>query len=124
MRAVSVQIAYYQHWQRYGENDKISKKEIDVIIKRGLKESAKNIYNSVIKYNLTDADFIWDVLAISFELENKYELFRKFKKPPFNINLPPDNRDWFKRCKEIKGRGLAKTRKEMEDAYDKEGDDV
>jgi hypothetical protein len=29
MRAVDIQIAYYQHWQKYVENNKVSKKEID-----------------------------------------------------------------------------------------------
>jgi hypothetical protein len=57
-----------------------------------------------------------------------------FKKPPFNINLPPDNRDYLKRYRELERRGLTRTRKdmqqrreirkEMEDTYDKEGDDV
>jgi hypothetical protein len=38
-----MQIAYYIHWKRYGENDKVSKKEISDIIKKGMYESAKDI---------------------------------------------------------------------------------
>jgi hypothetical protein len=53
-----IQIAYYIHWKYYGENDKVSKKEISDVIKKGLYDSAKDIYNLIIKYNLTDTDFI------------------------------------------------------------------
>jgi hypothetical protein len=58
MRAVMIQIAYYQHWQHYGENEKVSKKEIDNVIKMGFNNYAEDIYDLMIKYNLTDADFI------------------------------------------------------------------
>jgi hypothetical protein len=55
----------------------------------GIEYCAEEVYNLVIKYNLTDTDFIWNFLTITFELEDKRELFRRLKKPPFNIALPP-----------------------------------
>jgi hypothetical protein len=104
---VDIQIAYYIHWKYYDENDKVSKKEMSDIIKKGLYNSAKDIYDLIIKYNLTDADFIWDVFGTAFsQVRNKFDLFKKFKEPPFNINLPPDNRDTLKRIKELEKRGL------------------
>jgi hypothetical protein len=134
MRAICIQIAYYQHWERYGENDKVSKKEIDNIIRMGFNNCAEDIYDLVIKYNLTDADFIWDVLTIAFEIEDKAELVRRLKKPPFNIVIPHDNRYYCERFMEIEKIGLTITRKdaqqkreirkEMGDAYINEGDDV
>jgi hypothetical protein len=52
----------------------------------------------IIRYNLTDADFIWDVLGVVFpKVLSKFDMFKKFKEPPSNINLPPDNRDTLKR---------------------------
>jgi hypothetical protein len=134
LRVIDVQIAYYIHWEYYGENGKVSKKEIDNVIKLGMEYCAEEVYNLVIKYNLTDTDFIWDFLAITFELEDKFELFKRLKKPPFNIALPPNNKDYTKRQNELKKKGLTRTRKDMqhrreirketEDAYDKEGGDV
>jgi hypothetical protein len=44
--------------EHFGENEKVSRKEINEIIKSGLDWCAKDIYDLVIKYNLTDADFI------------------------------------------------------------------
>jgi hypothetical protein len=88
----------------------------------------------VIKYDLTDADFIWDVLSIAWEFKDKDELCKKLKKPSFNIVLPFNNVYFGERYEEIKKKGLdisrkerqqkREIRKEMEDAYIKEGDDV
>jgi hypothetical protein len=58
MRAIDIQIAYYHHWQHFGENEKVSRKEINDIIRIGFDNYGKYIYDLVIKYNLTDADFI------------------------------------------------------------------
>jgi hypothetical protein len=70
---VGIQIAYYIHWERSGENDKVSKKEISDILKKGLYDSPKDIYNLVIKYDLTDSDFIWDVFGNVFpEVRDKF----------------------------------------------------
>jgi hypothetical protein len=103
---VDIQIVYYVHWKYYGENNKVSKKEISDIIKKGLYDSTKDIYDLIIKCNLTDADFIWDVLEKVFpQVRGKYKLFKKFKESPFNFNLFPDNRDIFERRKMIKERG-------------------
>jgi hypothetical protein len=106
MRIVDVQIAYYIHWKDYEENEKVSKKEIDNVIKLGIEYCAEEVYKLVIKYNLTNTDFIWDFLAISFELEDKFELLKKLKKPLFNIALPPNNKNYMNRYKELEKKGL------------------
>jgi hypothetical protein len=57
-------------------------------------------------------------LGIVFEFENRkwdlFKLFKLFKKPPFNIALPPDNRDYLKRYRELERRGLTGTRKDKQ----------
>jgi hypothetical protein len=63
--AYNMQILYYLHWLKENENDKVSIEEISKIIKKGLYTSADLIYKLVIKYDLTDAAFIWDVFSNS-----------------------------------------------------------
>jgi hypothetical protein len=48
IRTVDIQIVYYLHWQRFDDNNKVSKKEISDIIKKGLHNNAKDKFNLVI----------------------------------------------------------------------------
>jgi hypothetical protein len=93
---------------------------------------ADNIYKLLIKYNLTTAAFISNVLASAFlEFKDKYSLI---KEQPFNVIVPRDNRSIEERYQELKRKGLTVTRKEavqrrkireeMEKTYIKEGEDV
>jgi hypothetical protein len=89
----------------------------------------------VIKYNLTKAAFIWDVFGNAFsQVKDKYDLLEKLNKPPFNIIVPPNNRSTEERYQKLKRNGLTVTRKEaqqrreirkeMEESYVKEGEDI
>jgi type III secretion system FlhB-like substrate exporter len=49
--------------ERYDECDKVSEEEIDVIIKKRFYDSVTEIYDFIIKNDLTDAAFIMDVLT-------------------------------------------------------------
>jgi hypothetical protein len=125
-----MQIDYYIHWVKENENDKVSIEEIIEIIKKGLYNSADLIYKLVIKYDLTDAAFIFDVLTVINHFRHRLDLIKKLKEAPFNIAVPPDNRSTLERERELKRKGLTvtrkeaeqrrKIRKEMEEAYIKE----
>jgi hypothetical protein len=68
---VNVQIAYYFHWREYGDSEKVSRKEINMLIQLGFENCPEEVYNLVVIYNLTYSDFIWDFLTIAFELIDK-----------------------------------------------------
>jgi hypothetical protein len=127
-----MQIGYYSHWMKYNENIKVSVEKISEIIKDWIYNRADKIYKLVIKYDLTKAAFIWDVLCNVYpEFGHPYELFKRLKEPPFNTVVPLDNRSTEERYQEVKRKGLTITRKEaeqrrkireeMEEAYVKEG---
>jgi hypothetical protein len=72
--------------------------------------------------------------AIVNNFRHRFELIKRLKEPPFNISVPPDNRSTLEREQELKRKELygtrkeaeqrRKIRKEMEEAYIKEGEDI
>jgi hypothetical protein len=129
-----IQIYYYIHWMYYKEQDKVSVEEISEIVKAGLYNSIDKIYKLIIKYNLTNAAFIWDFLADVYGMNDSGYLLETFKEPPFNFAIPIEDRstynerfkNWKKRVNEARKdiEVLRKIREEMEEAYIKEGEGV
>jgi hypothetical protein len=89
----------------------------------------------VIKYDLTDTAFIWDVLNNMFmHFKSRFDFIKRLKEVQFNIAVPPDHRSTTEREREIERRGSHGTRKEaeqkrkikkeMEESYIKEGEDI
>jgi hypothetical protein len=130
---VDIQIAYYMHWRDYNVHNKVSKEEIINILGNNLYHSAEEIRRIMIKYHLKDSDFFWDVIGFAFDW-GRWSLFEKLEERPFRIKVPHNSSTDMTRYNEVKRLGLNRTRKdarerrrikkELEDAYVKEGEDV
>jgi hypothetical protein len=84
---------------------------------------------------LTKNDFIWDVLETKFKVLREL-IFWGLERKPYRISVPDDtdHEIYFNRKREIEKMGyslkrseiaeLKRIRKELEDVYDKNGEDV
>jgi hypothetical protein len=110
---VDIQIAYYLHWEHYNGHNKVSKEEISNILWKVLNARAKEIYRIIIKYDLKDSDFFWDVIGIAFDW-GKFSLFEKLKEKPYLMNVPHNWNSTLVRTNEVKRLGLDRTREDAQ----------
>jgi hypothetical protein len=64
---------YYIYWTKIGNNvEKVSRKEIDHIIKLGFENCGSAVWELVDKYDLRWDDWFWEALAIGWSMEAGY----------------------------------------------------
>jgi hypothetical protein len=84
---IDAQIRYYCHWVKYGDNEKVSRAEINKVIEVGFKLCGGILRDLIIKYSLTWNDWIWNALALAWDLSSPKDLLLRFELTLFEFKL-------------------------------------
>jgi hypothetical protein len=72
--SIRAQTMNYIHWDQFGNNERVSREEIDQVIKTGFEQSREMLWDIIIKYQLKWNDWIWNAIAIGWDYEGAFEL--------------------------------------------------
>jgi hypothetical protein len=129
------QICYYIHWKRYGNNERISREEINEINSLGVDKCHDSLFKLICKYNIKWNDWIWEILASEWQFNGALDLKEYLESEPYKLVLAPfDDSKYSNWRKEVEGKGYNITRKqkqkreairkELEENYIMEGADI